>query len=125
MYKKAPKFLAGFIKKIYQLITIPLNSVIQAGNPFLKKRYFMWYVYVLESQRDGNHYTGMSTDVKRRLKQHNSGKVRSTKSRRPFKIIYKEPVGTRKEARKREKYLKSAAGRRFLKEYLSRGSLPE
>ena len=53
----------------------------------------MWYVYILKSQIDGNHYTGMSKNVNRRLKQHNSGKVRFTKSRRPFKLIYKESIG--------------------------------
>jgi putative endonuclease len=62
---------------------------------------------------------------------HNAGKIRSTKSRRPFQLIYKELVGSLREARIREKYFKSAAGRKYLEKILSeitknrRGSLPD
>jgi len=86
----------------------------------------MWTVYVIQSVSDGKHYVGMSEDVNRRLREHNSGKVRSTKSRRPFVLIYTESVKSRAEARALEKYLKSAAGRRFLhKKKGSRGSPPD
>ncbi len=71
--------------------------------------------YVLKSFTDNKHYVGLSFDVEKRLKMHNAGRVQSTKKRRPFKIIYQEVSGTLAEARKREKYFKSAAGRRFLK----------
>ena len=70
----------------------------------------------------------MSVDVPERLKCHNRGKVKSTKNHRPFGLIYKEKVGSRAEARKREKYLKSSAGRRFLRKIISKGikgSLPD
>ena len=56
----------------------------------------------------------MSENPKDRIKSHNSGKVKSTKHYRPFKLVYTEKVGSRDEAREQEKYLKSAAGRRFL-----------
>ncbi len=86
----------------------------------------MWYVYVLKSEKDDRHYTGMSQHVEERLIAHNQGKVRSTRSRRPFQLIYQEKVGSRSEARQRERYLKSAAGREMLKIIFSdRGSLPE
>jgi putative endonuclease len=71
--------------------------------------------YVLQSLVDHKHYTGLSSDVEKRLKMHNDGKVQSTKRRRPFILIYQEVAKTLVEARKREKYFKSAAGRRFLK----------
>jgi putative endonuclease len=71
--------------------------------------------YVLKSLVDHKHYTGLSSDVKKRLKMHNAGKVQSTKKRRPFILIYQEVAETLLDARKREKYFKSAAGKRFLK----------
>jgi putative endonuclease len=57
----------------------------------------------------------MSTDVEKRLKEHNNGQVFSTKSYKPWKLFYKELVGDRVKARKREKYLKSGCGKEFLK----------
>ena len=85
----------------------------------------MWYVYVLKSLKDNNYYVGMSENVNRRIKEHNTGKVRSTKSRIPFKLIYVEKCVDRASARKREKYLKSATGRRYLHNIVNRGSLPD
>lgn len=70
---------------------------------------------MLQSLVDHKHYTGLSSDVEKRLKMHNDGKVQSTKRRRPFILIYQEVAKTLVEARKRKKYFKSAAGRRFLK----------
>ncbi len=57
----------------------------------------------------------MSEDTERRLSEHNSGKVKSTKHGLPWEIIYEEEHPNRIETRKREKYLKSAAGRKFRK----------
>ncbi len=67
---------------------------------------------------DGSQYIGLSHNTEARLKDHNAGRVKSTKPKRPWKILYKEPFETRLDARKREKYLKSAAGRRFRKEIM-------
>ena len=78
----------------------------------------MFYVYVLQSMKDGLLYTGISGDPERRLKDHNSGMTKSTKGRRPFKLIYTEECGDRRQAREREKYLKSGFGREFLKSKL-------
>ena len=58
----------------------------------------------------------MSENPESRLKTHNLGKVKSTKHYRPFKLIHAEPAKSSVEARKREKYLKSAAGKRYLDE---------
>jgi putative endonuclease len=74
----------------------------------------MWSVYVLRSSKDGKRYVGISFDVQRRITEHNSGYVRSTKGRRPFKLIYTESFAARSDARERELYFKTAAGRRFL-----------
>ncbi len=60
----------------------------------------------------------MSSDVTQRVKTHNSGKVKSTKAYIPWGLFYFEKYATITEARKREKYLKSAAGRRWRKNNL-------
>ena len=78
----------------------------------------MWYTYALKSLKDKNLYTGISENPEDRLDQHNAGMTKSTKNRRPFILIYKEPCGDRKQARKREKYLKSGFGREFLKQLM-------
>ncbi len=74
-----------------------------------------YYTYALVSLNDGNLYIGITSDPERRLIEHNKGQVRSTKSRRPFKLFYIEKLSSRIEARNREKFLKSGCGREFLK----------
>ncbi len=74
----------------------------------------MYFVYVLKGISHDKLYKGIAQDIERRLKEHNSGKTKSTKHGRPWKVVYYESYETRAEARKREKYFKSAAGRRFL-----------
>ncbi|MCK4357724.1 MAG: GIY-YIG nuclease family protein [Candidatus Cloacimonetes bacterium] len=66
----------------------------------------MFYVYVLKSKKDRNLYIGSTNDLRRRMREHNTGRVFSTKSRRPFELIYYEAYKTEKDARKREKALK-------------------
>jgi len=75
----------------------------------------MFFVYALKSLKDNHLYIGLSSDPERRLLEHNSGKTKSTRQRRPFKIIHLESFPTRTMARKREIYLKSGSGREFLK----------
>ena len=74
----------------------------------------MYYVYVLRSQKDEKRYIGMTDNIVRRVEEHNRGKVESTQHRRPFIFEYYEVYETRVDARKREKYFKTAAGRRWL-----------
>ncbi|HID60783.1 MAG TPA: GIY-YIG nuclease family protein [Hadesarchaea archaeon] len=66
-----------------------------------------YYVYILQSLKDKKFYTGQTTNPKKRLAQHNHGEVRSTKARRPFRIVYLENFETRSEATKRERKLKT------------------
>jgi len=80
----------------------------------------IYYIYVLQSQKDYNIYIGITNNLERRLKQHNAGKNLSTKYRSPFKLIYKEQHKNRIEARKREKFLKSGCGREWIKEEVLR-----
>jgi len=74
----------------------------------------MYWVYVLKSIKDNGLYVGLSSNIGKCLKDHNAGYVRSTKGRRPFVLIYKEECFTQKDARAREKFLKSGTGREFL-----------
>lgn len=79
----------------------------------------MSYVYVLKSLRNGKRYTG-STDLlpMERLKEHNYGASQFTKRNRPFVLIYHENHPSKTEARKRENFLKSGVGRKYLDEIL-------
>lgn len=74
-----------------------------------------YYAYILKSKSHGTYYYGSSEDVEERLKEHNAGRQRYTKGRRPWNIHYVETFETRSEARKREAFLKSIAGYRYLK----------
>ena len=74
----------------------------------------MIIVYVLQSTITDKYYKGMCQNMDTRLKEHNQGKTKSTKSGIPWKVVYTEEHPNREEARKREKYFNSAAGRRFL-----------
>ncbi len=74
----------------------------------------MHYVYVLESEKDGDRYTGYTANLESRLEKHQKGRVESTKDRRPLKLIYYEACLSREDATHREKYLKTYHGRQFL-----------
>ena len=78
----------------------------------------MYYVYVLQSEADGQFYTGSTPDLKRRYKQHCDGKVRSTKGRRPLKLVYYEACSERDDAIRRERYLETGMGKRYLRNRL-------
>lgn len=67
----------------------------------------MFYVYILKSDKDKELYTGSTNDLKRRLKEHNAGKVVSTKTRKPFQLVYYEAFRDESEARRREKVIKT------------------
>ena len=74
-----------------------------------------YYTYVLQSERDNNFYVGFSKNLNKRIKDHNSGNVRSTRHRTPLKLVYWEGCLNQTDATKREKYLKTAWGKRYLK----------
>jgi putative endonuclease len=71
-------------------------------------------VYVLESHKDGERYIGYTSHLKNRIKEHNQGKNFSTKFRLPFKLIYFEGCLHSEDAKRRERYLKTSQGRKFL-----------
>ena len=74
-----------------------------------------WYVYVLRSLTDHQFYVGLTNDLPARLQTHNRGLVTSTKKRTPFELVYWEGCLNTSDAARREKYLKSAWGKRYIK----------
>lgn len=75
----------------------------------------MFYTYVLHSEKDNKLYIGYTDDLKARIEKHNKGLVESTKHRRPLILVYYEACLNSDKALKREKYLKTGFGRKFLK----------
>lgn len=69
----------------------------------------MFYVYIIRSEQDYDLYMGSTNDLRRRFKEHNEGKVYSTKFRTPFELIYYEAYKAEKDARAREHNLKLRA----------------
>jgi putative endonuclease len=77
------------------------------------------YVYVLRSLKDGNLYTGYTSDLRARIATHTAGKARATRGRRPLHLIYYEAYLLRSDAKARELFLKSGSGKRFIRKQLS------
>lgn len=78
----------------------------------------MYYVYILQSEKDKSLYIGFTPDLRERLPKHNKKQVLSTKDKVPWKLIYYESYLERKDATGRERFLKSGAGWRFIKKQL-------
>jgi len=79
----------------------------------------MYYVYIIHSPKTNKIYKGFSEDLKIRIKQHNNGDVKSTKSGRPWRLIYYEAFLNKTDARREELFLKTGKGRDRIK-YLLR-----
>lgn len=79
----------------------------------------MYFVYALSSINRRYIYVGLTSNLERRIEEHNSGKNKTTKPYKPFRLIYSEKCVDRPTARKREKYLKSGIGKEFLKSLLN------
>jgi len=78
----------------------------------------MFYVYALINQINNDLYIGYSDDLKRRIQEHNNGQVQSTKSKRPWKLLYYEAYNNKSLALKQEKRLKMHAAKDELKNRL-------
>lgn len=74
----------------------------------------MFTIYILFSEKDNKRYIGFTSNIERRLKEHNLGKVKSTQNRRPVKLIYTEEFIYKQEAETRERFFKSHQGRDYL-----------
>ncbi|MBI4708654.1 MAG: GIY-YIG nuclease family protein [Candidatus Portnoybacteria bacterium] len=80
----------------------------------------MFYIYILKSLKDQRTYIGYTSNLVKRLTKHKTGQAKATKYRLPMKLIFTEAFQTAREAKKRERWWKSGAGRRKLKEIFDR-----
>lgn len=78
----------------------------------------MYYIYILQSKKDGSRYIGVTADLKRRISEHNSGSARYSNTKRPFILIWYSAFVEKQKAYDFEKYLKSSSGYAFTKKHL-------
>ena len=105
-----------------ELIDLPFPGGAQLPDPGSPREINMskHYVYVLRSLSDQQFYVGLTENLPARLQEHNSGRVSSTRRRMPLELLYWEGCFNRSDAAQREKYLKTAWGKRYLKARLRR-----
>jgi len=77
----------------------------------------MYYIYILQLSNQ-TLYTGSTADINQRIERHNTGHVKSTKGRRPLKLIHFEAYTLKSDALRREKFLKTTEGKRLLKQQI-------
>ena len=74
----------------------------------------MYYTYIIQSQKDVKYYTGSCHDIDIRIKRHNAGATSSTKSGRPWKLVYSESYENNSDALKREREIKLKKSRKYI-----------
>ncbi len=78
-----------------------------------------YIVYILKSEVDGSFYVGYTSDIQRRVEQHNSGRSSYTSRKIPWKLVYTEVFEHKSDALKREKFLKAQKSTEFYKKLIS------
>ena len=81
----------------------------------------MFYIYVLWSEKLRKRYVGYTSDIVKRVQEHNQGGSKFTKGGVPWKLVYSEELSTKTEAIKRETFLKSGIGRKWLDDNIGKG----
>lgn len=74
----------------------------------------MYYIYILKSLKNGRFYIGSTNNLERRLLEHNTGRMKSTKAFAPYALVYNEKFSDRITAVRREKYIKAQKSRMFI-----------
>ena len=80
----------------------------------------MYYTYILISKSGKRTYTGSTSNLQRRIIEHNRGKVKSSKHFRPYDLLQVEEFNTQKEAKEKELFYKSTIGRRKLRQIIEK-----
>ena len=73
-----------------------------------------YFIYILQSLKDGRYYIGSTQDISSRLERHNEGRSKATKTRGPWQVVYTEEFETRAEAVRRESEIKSKKSRTYI-----------
>ncbi len=73
----------------------------------------MFYCYILQSLKDASFYIGSTSDLRKRLSQHNNGKAKYSSSKMPFKLVWYGAFESKKKSQEFERYLKSSSGSAF------------
>ena len=80
----------------------------------------MFYVYIIKSLSNGKLYKGLTNDLKRRIREHNSGGSTYTSNNGPWKLVYYEAFLNKEDARREELFLKSGKGKERIKYLLTK-----
>jgi putative endonuclease len=75
-----------------------------------------YFVYVLQSERDGSYYVGHTADLEERIQRHNEGRSLYTKGRGPWKLLYQEEFGLRSDTSKRKREIKGKKDRAYIEQ---------
>ena len=75
-----------------------------------------YFVYILQSERDGTYYVGQTTNVDERVRRHNQGRSSYTRGRGPWVLVYQEEVSSRSEAARREREIKKRKERDYIEQ---------
>jgi putative endonuclease len=78
-----------------------------------------YFVYILRSLKDNSYYVGTTSRLRERIKDHNSGKSKSTSSKKPFELVYSEEFASISQAYIREKYIKSRKKRNYIEKLIA------
>lgn len=104
--------------------TCPLSCSQRVGQGgeqrFPKKEMDKYFVYILKSKIKEVTYVGFTNNLDRRIKEHNLDKSKFTNIYKPWELVYSEEYDSEEEAIQREKYFKTAAGRRLIRKLLGR-----
>jgi len=97
----------------------PRRSRQKSGSPVFGRGFGLsepmpYFVYILESERDGSYYIGYTNNLEERLDRHNHGRSQYTKAKVPWKLIHHEPFESRSEAMKREREIKGKKNREYI-----------
>jgi putative endonuclease len=76
------------------------------------------FTYILQSEKDHSYYIGSTSDPGRRVRDHNEGRSPYTSKKRPWRLVYFEEFDSRKEAFKREIFLKKQKNKEFYRELI-------
>jgi putative endonuclease len=74
----------------------------------------LFYAYILESDKSGRYYIGHTSDLNKRIETHNSGRVKATRNKGPWKCVYFEEFNTKLEANRRELEVKKKKSRKYI-----------